>query len=262
MRSDRSFISPDDIRAGFAEAMSRMYRAEVPAYGTLVELVATVNAETIAHDPALADALTRTGSLERIGDERHGAIRLGTAAELAMMRRLFAVMGMVPVGYYDLSPAGIPVHSTAFRPIQEKALKRNPFRVFTSLLRLDLIADEALRAEAQAALARRDIFSPKVRDLIETAERDGGLGRQDAALFVSEALETFRWHDRASVPKALYERLHAAHRLLADVVSFRGPHINHLTPRTLDIDSVQGATTAKVLSNAVQPRTIVISGGT
>lgn len=30
-----------------------------------------------------------------------------------------------------------------------------------------------------------------------------------------------------------------AHRLIADVVSFRGPHINHLTPRTLDIDAVQ-----------------------
>ena len=30
-----------------------------------------------------------------------------------------------------------------------------------------------------------------------------------------------------------------AHRLIADVVSFKGPHINHLTPRTLDIDAVQ-----------------------
>jgi uncharacterized glyoxalase superfamily metalloenzyme YdcJ len=37
----------------------------------------------------------------------------------------------------------------------------------------------------------------------------------------------------------MYERLHSAHRLIADVVSFRGPHINHLTPRTLDIDEVQ-----------------------
>ncbi|BBI54747.1 hypothetical protein HORIV_71680 [Vreelandella olivaria] len=38
---------------------------------------------------------------------------------------------------------------------------------------------------------------------------------------------------------ATYERLHAEHRLIADVVCFRGPHINHLTPRTLDIDEVQ-----------------------
>ena len=28
-------------------------------------------------------------------------------------------------------------------------------------------------------------------------------------------------------------------RLIADVVSFKGPHINHLTPRTLDIDAAQ-----------------------
>ncbi|PVM01489.1 hypothetical protein C4794_26615, partial [Salmonella enterica subsp. enterica serovar Anatum] len=39
----------------------------------------------------------------------------------------------------DLSQAGVPVHSTAFRPIDEASLSRNPFRMFTSLLRLELI---------------------------------------------------------------------------------------------------------------------------
>ena len=86
--------------------------------------------------------------------EGDGAIRLGTAQELVAIRRVFAVMGMYPVGYYDLSVAGIPVHSTAFQPI--KALRRSPFRVFTSLLRLELIEDEGLRAEAAA-------FSPRGR---------------------------------------------------------------------------------------------------
>ena len=38
------------------------------------------------------------------------------------LRRLFAVMGLYPVGYYDLSVAGVPVHSTAFRPVDEAAL--------------------------------------------------------------------------------------------------------------------------------------------
>jgi uncharacterized glyoxalase superfamily metalloenzyme YdcJ len=75
--------------------------------------------------------------------------------------------------------------------------------------------------------------------LVEKAERDGGLSPEDGERFVAEVLGTFRWHEQASVDHALYERLHAAHRLIADVVSFKGPHINHLTPRTLDIDAVQ-----------------------
>jgi uncharacterized glyoxalase superfamily metalloenzyme YdcJ len=57
--------------------------------------------------------------------------------------------------------------------------------------------------------------------------------------FVAEVLETFRWHREARVDAEMYRSLHEAHRLIADVVSFRGPHINHLTPRTLDIDAVQ-----------------------
>ena len=237
--SVQTITSPDAIRTLFSTAMSEMYRTEVPAYQTLVELVEEVNAAVLAADPAERHRLEAAGGLARITEERHGAIRLGTAQELSTMRRLFAVMGMQPVGYYDLSEAGVPVHSTAFRPVDEEALSRNPFRVFTSLLRLDLIADEALRQEAERVLAARSIFTPGCIALIEKAEVDGGLIDEDAARFVAEALETFRWHSKANVPLDLYNRLHDAHRLIADVVSFKGPHINHLTPRTLDIDVVQ-----------------------
>lgn len=232
-------IGPDAIRTLFSTAMSEMYRTEVPAYQTLVELVEEVNAAVLAADPAERHRLESAGGLARITEERHGAIRLGTAQELSTMRRLFAVMGMHPVGYYDLSEAGVPVHSTAFRPVDGEALSRNPFRVFTSLLRLDLIADAALRREAEQVLAGRNIFTPGCLALIEKAEAEGGLDEEDADRFVAEALETFRWHSRANVPLDLYNRLHDAHRLIADVVSFKGPHINHLTPRTLDIDAVQ-----------------------
>lgn len=143
------------------------------------------------------------------------------------------------MGYYDLSVAGVPVHSTAFRPVDGESLNRNPFRVFTSLLRLELIEDDALRAQAAEILSRRTIFTAGVLQLIEQCERDGGLGEDDAWRFVVEALETFRWHNEATVSLETYRALLGAHRLVADVVSFRGPHINHLTPRTLDIDAAQ-----------------------
>ncbi|MFT4249469.1 MAG: VOC family protein [Pseudomonas sp.] len=237
--SDTAFVPPDQIRSLFAQAMSDMYRTEVPLYGELMALVSQVNADTLAADPALAAQLQRNDERARLDLERHGAIRVGTAQELATLRRLFAVMGMQPVGYYDLSVAGVPVHSTAFRPVSAASLARNPFRVFTSLLRLELIEDPALRAQAAAILARRRIFTDAALALIEQAERDGGLRDADAVRFVAEALETFRWHREATVSQATYRALSQAHRLIADVVCFHGPHINHLTPRTLDIDAAQ-----------------------
>ncbi|MDN6297567.1 MAG: DUF1338 family protein [Halomonas sp.] len=233
------WISPDRIRARFSHAMSTMYRNEVPQYGALLELVEVVNREMLASDTALAERLDAAGDAQRLSVERHGAIRVGTPAELAMLRRLFAVMGMFPVGYYDLSQAGVPVHSTAFRPVDDDALRANPFRVFTSLLRPELIASGALRERALNILHERDIFTSGVKALIERCEAQGGLDEHDADAFVDEALETFRWHSDATVDRPTYESLNAEHRLIADVVCFRGPHINHLTPRTLDIDEVQ-----------------------
>ncbi|MBO9740782.1 VOC family protein [Xanthomonas axonopodis pv. begoniae] len=236
---DTAFVSPDQIRSWFAQAMSDMYRAEVPLYGDLMSLVAQVNAQTLQANPALAQRLQRNDERARLDLERHGAIRVGTAAELATLRRLFAVMGMQPVGYYDLSVAGVPVHSTAFRPIDEAALSANPFRVFTSLLRLELIEDAALRTQAEQILQQRQIFTAGALQLIERYERQGGLDADQARQFVAEALETFRWHGDATVSLPTYRALSQAHKLIADVVSFHGPHINHLTPRTLDIDAAQ-----------------------
>ncbi|MVZ09923.1 DUF1338 family protein, partial [Enterobacteriaceae bacterium 8376wG6] len=78
-------------------------------------------------------------------------------------------------------------------------------------------------------------------ELIALQEAQGGLNEVQAQEFVEQALETFRWHNQATVSAEEYRQLHDQHRLIADVVAFKGPHINHLTPRTLDIDRVQQA---------------------
>lgn len=233
------YVQSSEIRRRFAQAMSEMYQSEVPKYGKLIDLVNRVNKETLEKNDFLNERLTGSGEKDRLNIERHGAIRVGTASELSMLRRLFSVMGMFPVGYYDLSEAGVPVHSTAFRPIEEKELNKNPFRIFTSLLRLDLIENKELRAHASNILSKRDIFTSEAKRLIECYQDQGGLTEEQAKIFVSEALETFRWHKDATVDYDTYQALHNEHSLIADVVCFRGPHINHLTPRTLDIDKAQ-----------------------
>ncbi len=247
------FVSPDSIRAQFSAAMSLMYKQEVPLYGTLLELVSEINQQVMQQQPQVAEALRWTGEIERLDHERHGAIRVGTAAELATIARLFAVMGMQPVGYYDLSSAGVPVHSTAFRAVHEQSLHVSPFRVFTSLLRLELIDNPQLRELAASILAKRQIFTPRVLELIAQCERNNGLNAADAEAFVQEALHTFRWHQQATVTAEQYQQLHDQHRLIADVVAFKGPHINHLTPRTLDIDAIQLGMPAK----GIPPKAVV-----
>lgn len=232
-------ITADEIREQFSQAMSAMYQQEVPQYGTLLELVADVNLAVLENNPQLHEKMVNADELARLNVERHGAIRVGTAQELATLRRMFAIMGMYPVSYYDLSQAGVPVHSTAFRPIDDASLARNPFRIFTSLLRLELIENEFLRQKAAEILRQRDIFTPRCRQLLEEYEQRGGFNETQAQEFVQEALETFRWHQSATVDEETYRALHNEHRLIADVVCFPGCHINHLTPRTLDIDRVQ-----------------------
>ncbi|KAK4869905.1 hypothetical protein LT330_005629 [Penicillium expansum] len=231
----------DNLRSRFCHALSEMYKSEVPLYGDLIDVVWEADAKTVQNSQNIeGDRVINPDDIlpARHRVERHGAIRLGTAHELATVRRMFAVMGMHPVGYYDLSVAGFPMHATAFRPNTQEALEKNPFRVFTTVLRMELLT-ERTRELAQKALEQRNIFTPRLLALLDIAESQGFLTPDQCTELISNGLETFRWHSKATVTLQEYEHLKAEHPLIADIVSFPSSHINHLTPRTIDIDLVQ-----------------------
>ncbi|KAM5348618.1 hypothetical protein ACJ41O_008442 [Fusarium nematophilum] len=236
--SAEQFMDPNDIRTAFTVAMSAMYRDEVPLYGDLIRIVRSVN-EHVLTQRFQSTPSARSVPL-RLDLERHGAIRLGTPYELRTISRLFAVIGLKPVGYYDLSAAGLPMHATCFRPIDLDSLDKNPFRVFTTLLRPELLSDREARALAMKLLDRRNIFSPMLLDLINTAEsQDNRLTAPQADEFIVEAIKTFSWRPEASASEDEYKQLVAEHPILSDIASFKSAHINHLTPRTLDIVASQ-----------------------
>ncbi|KAK4447155.1 hypothetical protein QBC34DRAFT_486389 [Podospora aff. communis PSN243] len=225
----------DHLRTRFVKALSDMYRAEVPLYDKLVDIVQAVDDSVLAaQGHSVADLPVR----HRL--ERHGAIRLGTAEEMRMIGRLFGIMGMYPAGYYDLQIVGFPLHGTAFRPTSEESLGKNPFRVFTTVLRAHLISSDLVRKTASGILSTRTLFSPRLRNLMDRAEADrDSMTAEEADELIAEALKIFKWHSRSTVPLKTYLSLKNEHPMVADIVCFPSAHINHLTPRTLDIDAVQ-----------------------
>ncbi|KAI1626215.1 hypothetical protein EDD37DRAFT_562521 [Exophiala viscosa] len=222
------FVGEHDLRNTFALAMSAMYKTEVPLYGDLVRIVMEVNQACRTQIPLE----------ERLDLERHGAIRLGTPYELRIIRRIFALIGLHPVDYYDLSVAGLPMHATAFRPVRPDALRKNPFRVFTTLLRPELLRPEP-RELVLRLLIRRNIFSDELLKLVGVGEDQEGFFAHQAERFILEAMKTFKWHSVAAASLDDYQRLAAEHPILADIACFNSAHINHLTPQTLDIDRAE-----------------------
>ncbi|HET6731925.1 VOC family protein [Mycobacterium sp.] len=220
-------VTLGQLRARFAAALSQMYGAEVPAYTTLVEVSAEVNRER--------------GASERVTAERHGAIRVGSARELADVADLFAAFGMYPVGFYDLRDAAspVPVVSTAFRPIDTDELAHNPFRVFTSML---ATADPRffpaeLRGRVERFVAQRRLFEPALIAQARRIADDGGARAEQAESFVRTAVSAFAL-SREPIDRGWYEELSRVSAVVADIAGVTTTHINHLTPRVLDIDEL------------------------
>ncbi|MFF3543014.1 2-oxoadipate dioxygenase/decarboxylase family protein [Streptomyces platensis] len=227
------------LRAAFARRLSDMYGREVPAYTTLVDVSREVNEEVLRERGADAE---RLGSIGRVTAERHGAIRVGTPEELAQVARVFGALGMHPVGFYDLREAAasaVPVVSTAFRPVDGEELARNPFRVFTSMLTPadPRFFDPELRARLENFLAGRQLFPPELLALADRAEAAGELSDTDAERFLQLAVQVFELSPEP-VDKAWYETLEKVSAVAADIGGVRSTHINHLTPRVLDIDAL------------------------
>ncbi|AQW54495.1 hypothetical protein SHXM_07958 [Streptomyces hygroscopicus] len=234
-----SMISQWQLRAAFAARLSQMYGQEVPAYTTLVDVSREVNEDVLRERGSDAE---RLGSISRVTAERHGAIRVGTPRELGQVARVFAALGMRPVGFYDLREAAasaVPVVSTAFRPVDGEELARNPFRVFTSLLTPadPRFFDADLRARLETFLAGRELFPPELLTLADRAEKERELPEADAERFLQLAVGAFELSTEP-VDRAWYETLEKVSAVAADIGGVRSTHINHLTPRVLDIDEL------------------------
>lgn len=233
-----TLIDQTELRAAFAQRLSTLYGGEVPAYTTLVEVSHEVNRDVVEQLGADAE---RLGSIERVTAERHGAIRVGTRQELAQVSRVFGAMGMFPVGFYDLrdTASAVPVVSTAFRPIDRHELAKNPFRVFTSVLAVSdrRFFTEDQQARLTAFLDARELFSPELLALADRAAADGGLDETAATSFLELASASFALSEDP-VDRAWYEELEQVSSVAADIGGVTTTHINHLTPRVLDIDEL------------------------
>ncbi|KPI00774.1 protein of unknown function DUF1338 [Actinobacteria bacterium OK074] len=212
------------LRTHSAISLSKMYGTEVPAYTTLVNATAQVNT-TVLHR-----------------DGTSTAQRPGTPTELHQVAQIFAAFGMHPTGFYDLrdaSASSIPVVSTAFRPVDPGELARNPFRVFTSVLVADdrRFFDAELQRRIEEFLARRTLFPPELLYLAEQAEREQGLPEAEALRFLTLATAAFELSPEP-VDRAWYATLEKVSSVAADIAGVGSTHINHLTPRVLDIDEL------------------------
>ena len=245
MRTD-STVSSTQLRTRFAARLSVLYGTEVPAYNTLVEVTQEVNQRVLARQGADAE---RLGSIDRVTAERHGAIRVGTPRELADVSRVFGALGMVPCGFYDLrdaAPAPIPVVSTAFRPLDRAELAANPFRVFTSMLVPEdrRFFDADLEGRLQNFLAARELFPGELLDLADVAIEHGELSAADAERYLELAAASFAL-SADPVDRAWYSELERISGVAADIGGVSSTHINHLTPRVLDIDDLYGSMQAR-----------------
>ena len=157
---------------------------------------------------------------------------------------------MFPCGFYDLrdaAPAPVPVVSTAFRPLDRDELAANPFRVFTSMLVPEdrRFFDAELERRLRTLPGRPASSSPPSCSRWPTvAIEHGELSAADADRYLELAAASFAL-STDPVDRAWYTELERVSGVAADIGGVTTTHINHLTPRVLDIDDLYASMQAR-----------------
>ena len=129
--------------------------------------------------------------------------------------------------------------STAFRPLDRDELAANPFRVFTSMLVPEdrRFFDADLESRLQRFLAARRLFPD---ELLVLADRAGST----ASCRPRTRSGSWTWRRRRSRCRRIRwtgrgtQELERISGVAADIGGVTTTHINHLTPRVLDIDDL------------------------
>ena len=219
-----------------------MYGREVPAYETLVEVTREINAEVVGRDGGDAE---RLGSIGRVSAERHGAIRVGTPRELAQAARVFAAFGMHPVGFYDLRDAGAGCGAGGIDGVPPARRGRaGPQPVPGLHLDAGRRRPRATSTPTPRPGCRRSwppgcCSRPSCSTLADRAAAEGGL--PDATRTAAAPRDGRVRAVVDPVDRAWYDHLERISAVAADIGGVPTTHLNHLTPRVLDIDELYGA---------------------
>ncbi len=226
-------IETSTFRKMLATELSEMYSKEIPEYKQFTEIVKASNLAFLEKNHPF-----KFYNKERVLEEKHGAIRVSTPEEMRLFARIFKLMGMYPVEFYDLTPSGIPMIATAFRPI-DGSIEQSAFRMFTSMLHPDYIPDE-VKHEVDIILSQRKNnpkFSKKLLTLLDTAE-NRELNNLEAKNFIAELVNVFKLENLKPIYFPLYKSLREKNDVYADNICV-GINLNHLTPRAFDIVDAQ-----------------------
>ena len=107
-------------------------------------------------------------------------------------------------------------------------------------------------------LARRQLFDPALLARARLIAAEGACDADEAEAFVAAAVSAFAL-SREPIDKAWYDELSPVSAVAADIAGVSTTHINHLTPRVLDIDELYRRMTERGITmiDAIQgpPRT-------
>lgn len=226
-------VEPAILRKMLAHELSQMYSKEIPEYKQFTQIVKASNIAFLEKNEHL-----KAHDKERVLEEKHGAIRVSTPEEMRLFSRIFKLMGMYPVEFYDLTPMGIPMIATAFRPI-DASIEQSAFRMFTSMLHPDFIPEE-VKPEVETILFERKNnpkFSKKLLALLNTTEHRK-LNHSETKAFIKELVSVFKLESSKPIYFPLYKSLREKNDVYADNICV-GINLNHLTPRAFDIVDAQ-----------------------
>ena len=237
-----------------------MYAGEVPAYGTLVEVSGEVNADYVARHPR-----RRTPRLAAAGHRRAARRHPGRQPGRAGRRRRpvrrvrHAAGGLLRSCARAASrDSGGVDRFSAHRSRRAGAQSVSGVHVDAGHPRPPILRRGPAYPRGERSSRTANCSTPPCSPRRGSIAAEGCCDADEAQAFVAAAVAAFAL-SREPIDKSWYDELSRVSAVAADIAGVSSTHINHLTPRVLDIDDLYRRMTRRGITmiDAIQgpPRT-------
>lgn len=185
------WVESDEIRLKYVQMISDLFHSRYSVYGVVFDIVRDVNNMALIQNASLYDEMVKKGQKQTFSQELSAHYILFNPGDLGIIRRIFAVMGLYPVGFYNLDLNGKSLASTLFKPLNKIALKQQPFRITVSL------ANQSFDNECEQhnVPKNRLDLSEKFLGLLQKFEKYSALNELDVHYFIQELQENLHKPD-------------------------------------------------------------------
>lgn len=180
-------VNSDELRSRYIKMVNDHFYIKNHEFAIISDVIKDINNIELIKSPILLEKLRKQGERDFYIEELEVHYKIRNKIDLSIVRQIFAVLGLFPVGFILQGSLQNPVPCTLFRPINNSNTKKHYIRVKLSYA-YDLKSFKKTSKE-EVDIPKAAKSCQKLKQFLDRFQKDSYFIDSDVELFLKEVID-------------------------------------------------------------------------